>query len=123
MKKILGIVLAVLLLGCQEDSEKSALAGTKWVGVDPDDAMLNYWSFGSGSSLDYYDGSDGSTHCFDHTVFTYQTDGDSLFLTATGMEMRARYAFVGDSLRLYAFDGYINLYETQFMADTLEACP
>jgi hypothetical protein len=39
------------------------------------------------------------------------------------MELRARYEFVGDSLRLYAFDSYINLYETQFMADTLAACP
>jgi hypothetical protein len=42
MKKFSGIVLAVLLFRCQEDSEKSALANTKWVGVDPDDALLNY---------------------------------------------------------------------------------
>jgi hypothetical protein len=39
------------------------------------------------------------------------------------MELRARYEFVGDSLWLYAFDGYIGLYQTSFIADTLVACP
>lgn len=122
MKKLSGIILVVLFLGCQEDSEKSSLANTKWVGVDPDDATLNYWAFG-GSQLDHYDGISGPTHCFDHTVFTYETDGDSLFASTTGMDVRARYQFVGDSLRLYMFDGYISLYKAQFVEDTLTACP
>jgi hypothetical protein len=44
MKKILGLVMVVLWLGCQQDSDKSSLANTKWVGIDPDDALLNYWA-------------------------------------------------------------------------------